>query len=198
MLDSGNYTDWCDTIIGAEDDKYRKIELGTEYFYSKGYYKPDRAVKRSCIGKTLLQIFVPTDIFTECGNVFENGLTACCVHGIIFAFEDGMAEFNYGTMRWADRRIEDFPEVPTKLSDYCAFKCYRPLEHYVTLDYKGQTVTDCGFVRIGKDEDYDGQDSEMFGDDMFVSLSGGKIFYLRSGECEVSIKLENENSERGF
>lgn len=34
MFDISRYTDWCDTIIGAEEDKYRKIELGTDYFCS--------------------------------------------------------------------------------------------------------------------------------------------------------------------
>ncbi|MDO4816336.1 MAG: hypothetical protein Q4A83_07045 [Bacillota bacterium] len=92
---------------------------------------PDGKVKQACTGKTLLQIFVPTDIFSECGNVFENGLTACCVHGIIFAFEDGMAEFNFGTIRRTDRCIEDFPEVSTDPNDYCFHAWYPPLEHYV-------------------------------------------------------------------
>ena len=70
---------------------------------------PDSEVKQACTGKTLLQIFVPTDVIPECGHIFETGLSSCCVHGIIFAFEDGMAEFNYGTMRWADKHIEDLP-----------------------------------------------------------------------------------------
>lgn len=190
MFDISRYTDWCDTIIGAEEDKYRKIELGTDYFCSEGNRKPDNAVRKACTGKTLLQIFVPTDVLPECGQILETGLSSSCLHGIIFAFEDGMAEFNFGTMRWADRRIEDFPEVPTNLSDYCIFKCYRPLGHYVTLDYKGQTVTNCGYVRPLKDRDYNEQDAVIFGDAMFVSLSGGKTFYFRSGDSELSIKLK--------
>lgn len=80
--------------------------------------------------------------------------------------------------------------MPTNLPDYCIFKCYRPLEHYITLDYKGQTVTDCGYVQPVKDGGVDFQDTVIFGDIIFVSLSGGKTFYLRSGDSELSIRLE--------
>lgn len=176
--------------IGANIYKHREIKLGTNYLHSHDEYKPDSEVKAACTGKTLLQILVDSSIIPEISQITENSIEADCTCGIIFVFEDGMAEFNYGTMRWADNHIEDFPEVSAVYAESGFLHCFCPLEHYLTLDYRGQTVTNCGFVRPLKDRHYDEQDAEIFGDDMFVSLSGGKTLFLRSGDSEASIRLE--------
>ena len=95
-----------------------------------------------------------------------------------------MVEFNFGTFSIADKRIEEFSEIP---ADTEAYPCYYPIEHFIALEYKEQTVTDCGFETLDK-SDWDM--SDMFGKRIFVSLSGGKTFYLRSGECVTHIMLE--------
>lgn len=190
MSSINDYTDWCDTIKGAENDVYRIIDLGSKYIDERDDIDPYVAIKEACIGKTLQQIFVPTDLIFESGNISENGVESSCINGIIFSFGDSMVEFNFGTLCIADKCIEDFPEVPTDSDDYCFHPCYRPIEHYVALEYKGQTVIDCGYM----DPDPFGfiwnQDGSMFGERIFVSLSGGKTFYLCSGECNTKISLE--------
>lgn len=190
MRDEIKYTDWCDTIKGTETDVRRKIVLSSEYINQLTDTDPYVAIKKACIGKTLQQIFVPIDMLYVCGSIYENGFASSCFDGIIFAFDDSMVDFNFGTLRIADNRIEDFPEIPADLDDDCLCSCYRPIEHYVALEYKGQTVTDCGYVHTDPFGFIWDQDGAMFGEQIYISMSGGKTFYLSSGECNTKLILE--------
>ena len=180
-------TNWCHVIKEVGKDARFRIKLGTESSEQLKGTNPNAVLKKACVGKTILQIFVPEEMLDVCGVLAENGLESGCLDGMIFAFEDCMVEFNYGTFSLAGESIEEFSEVP---ADTEAYPCYYPVEHFVKLDYKGQTVTNCGYVDRDPTEVNWEQDGAMFGERIFVSLSGGKTFYLCSGECNTIIRLK--------
>lgn len=188
MLGYMDFADWCDTKIGAESDKYRIIELGTDYYNTHDVLDLDYALKDICLEKKIKQILVPTDCMTESGSIDERGLQSSCMDGIIFAFEDGMIEFNFGSFRTSEKELEDFPETDTNLDDYCVKKCYRTLEHYIELNYKNNEIMECGLLHLEDLVSCDIWDTAMFGLGMYFKLSGGNMLCLWSGECNTIIE----------
>lgn len=187
MSNRSDSTNWRHVIKEAGKDARFRIKFGTESPNQFNGTNPNVVLKKACIGRTILQIFVPEEMLDVCGVLAENGLESGCLDGIIFAFEDRMVEFNFGTFGLAGERIEEFSEIP---ADTEAYPCYYPIEHFIKLNYKGQTVTNCGYVDADPSEVIWDQDRAMFGERIFVSLSGGKTFYLCSGECNTKIRLE--------